>query len=123
MSGEGIFTCVLSYFWGTSPQRNLNLNSDKALFVLDSTDPTHLGFITCKTEVINAVPQASMQLTGGGPSTGMWTWQPSLGPWQIGHAVVSARVPCESGDSGTGCSGPHSNAGPHPWCAPVASRP
>lgn len=98
MSGEGIFPYVLSYFLGTIPQRNLNLNSDKALFVLDSTDPNHLGFITCKTEVINAVPQASMQLPGGGPGIGMWTWQPSLGPWQIGHAVVSARVPCEPGD-------------------------
>lgn len=53
------------------PLCNLNPNPDKALFVLDSTEPSHLGFVTCKTEVINAVPQAPLQLRGDGPGIEM----------------------------------------------------
>ena len=91
MSTEGIFTSVLSYFLGTIPPCNLNLNSDKALFVLHNTESDHLDFITCKTEVINAVPQAPVQLSGDGPGVGMWTWELPLGPWGRGHTACSVR--------------------------------
>ena len=74
---EGIFTGVLSYFLGAVPLRNLNLSTDKALFVLHHTESNHLDFIICK----NAAPQAPPQLTGDGPGTGTWTWELPLGLW------------------------------------------
>lgn len=77
MHREGIFTGVLSYFLGAVPLGNLNLSTDKALFVLHHTESNHLDFIICK----NAAPQAPPQLTGDGPGTGTWTWELPLGLW------------------------------------------
>lgn len=57
----------LSALVGAPSHCDPNLNSGKALFVLHYTEPSHLGFLTCRTEVTSAVLQAPLQLRSGGP--------------------------------------------------------
>lgn len=65
-----------------------------------------------------------MQLRCDGAGTGMRPWEPPLGLWQVGHAVVSVRHLCcprtgELDQVAAGVLVLTAVAAP-PWCALVA---